>query len=203
MGPWSEHGSNTGGYYKCNKFDGENAKSSELKAQESKAEAAKTELKRYMFYYERFANHNKAEKIAIDRLPVIERNSLILHEAKGYPPAELNFLKDACKAAVRCSSMLKWSYAYGYYCISESKDIQSKQKKQLFEYNQEDLEKYLQDLFKVVEADLSVYADEECFDKKPFYHFKDKAVSLTEAVKKYYSQLNEHIEKDSDQSLIK
>jgi len=134
-----------------------------------------------MWYYERHANHHKAEKIAIERLPVIERNSQILHETKGYPPAELNFLKDACRAAIRCSSMLKWSYTYGYYCVDAKKD---KQKKELYEFSQEDLEKYCQDLFKVVEYNLAEFADEDELDKKPFYHFKDKAVSLTEAVKK-------------------
>ena len=61
MGPWSEHGSKTGGYYQCNKYE-------ELKKQGDKAIAdlekrtndAKSELTRYMFYFERFNNHDRA-----------------------------------------------------------------------------------------------------------------------------------------------
>ena len=71
--------------------------------------------------------------------PRIEHRIIELNEKKAYPPAELKFLEQALQEAQRCSSMLKWTYAYGYYCIDGKKD---KQKKELYEYNQEDLEKY-------------------------------------------------------------
>ena len=148
-----------------------------------------------MWYFERYQNHNKAENHARKLLPELERKCLILHETKSYPPAELEFITEACKEAIRCSAMLKWTYAYGYYCVDGSKNPA---KKNLYEFNQEDLEKYSQDLFKQIESDLSRYADDSVIDKKDFYLFKDKLVSLTAATANYYVKLGEHIEKDVD-----
>jgi len=58
-GDWKEHGSNTGGYYSCNKYDSSNAKDEDVES-----EKAKTELETYMFYYHRYQSHSNAMKIA-------------------------------------------------------------------------------------------------------------------------------------------
>lgn len=71
-GPWKEHGSATGGYYKCNKYE-EMKKDTKLVAEEKAREDAKNELNRYMFYYERYENHNKSEGLAKKLRPVIKR----------------------------------------------------------------------------------------------------------------------------------
>ena len=70
LGPWKEHGQATGGYYKCNKFE-EMEKDTDFKKAQKKVDDAKHELQRYMFYYERYANHHKAEKHARELKPVI------------------------------------------------------------------------------------------------------------------------------------
>lgn len=71
LGNWKEHGSATGGNYQCNVF--EKKKTDQVFAnQEKKREEAKHELQRYMFYFERFNNHDKAEKQATGLRPVIE-----------------------------------------------------------------------------------------------------------------------------------
>jgi ariadne-1 len=59
MGNWKEHGQSTGGYYACNKYE-EMKKTGNLSDLEKKRESAKNELSRYMFYFERFVNHDKA-----------------------------------------------------------------------------------------------------------------------------------------------
>ena len=43
MGDWKEHGSATGGYYKCNLYE-EKKKDSSFQREEQKREDAKTEL---------------------------------------------------------------------------------------------------------------------------------------------------------------
>ena len=53
LGDWKDHNSSTGGYYKCNKFV-ENKEENKVKKD------AKTELARYMFYFERYLNHDKS-----------------------------------------------------------------------------------------------------------------------------------------------
>ena len=52
MGEWAKHGSSTGGYYKCNKFEEDKAAGKTDKKQE-KIDDVKSELSRYMFYFER------------------------------------------------------------------------------------------------------------------------------------------------------
>ena len=53
-GPWSEHGSHTGGYYACNKYD----------TSDEKNEKFREQLQLYMFYYHRYEAHYEAMKLA-------------------------------------------------------------------------------------------------------------------------------------------
>jgi ariadne-1 len=46
-GPWKEHGSATGGYYACNKYDASSAKSEDLKVKKGKEEEARRLLVSY------------------------------------------------------------------------------------------------------------------------------------------------------------
>lgn len=67
-----------------------------FKNEEKKREEAKHELQRYMFHYERYDNHHKAEKHARNLLPTIEHKIEMLHTLKNYPVQELQFMVDAC-----------------------------------------------------------------------------------------------------------
>ena len=55
----------------------------------------------------------------------------------------------------------------------------------------------------MIEKDFSPFLDERVIDKKPFYMYKDRLVSLTIAVQSYYSKLADHISNDMEQSNIK
>jgi ariadne-1 len=61
-GPWTEHGSSTGGYYACNKYESSEAKNDDMKVID-----VKTELELYMFYYHRYQSHQSARKVAIEQ----------------------------------------------------------------------------------------------------------------------------------------
>ena len=69
-GPWTEHGSHTGGFYSCNKYDSSTAKSEDTKAADTK-----TELEHYMFYYHRYESHKNAMKIADDQRRTSDKNT--------------------------------------------------------------------------------------------------------------------------------
>lgn len=120
MGDWASHGSATGGHYKCNKYDEQISKDVKLQKAERTREEAKNELAKYMFYYERYANHDKAAKHARTLLPIIKSKIELLNSLKSYPHSELEFLIDACNEVIRCRQVLKWTYAYGYYCINKN-----------------------------------------------------------------------------------
>lgn len=47
MGDWGEHGSTTGGYYKCNKYEAKEGEG------DNDVAKAKAELDRYLHYYKR------------------------------------------------------------------------------------------------------------------------------------------------------
>merc|ERR1712232_1042318 len=70
-GNWSDHGTHTGGYYTCNKYD-----SSEAKKEDLSAEDIKTELDRYMFYYHRYESHLSARKIAKSQRETAEERAI-------------------------------------------------------------------------------------------------------------------------------
>jgi ariadne-1 len=118
-----------------------------------------------MFYFERFINHDKAEKQAISLRPVISAKIELLQKLKNFPIGELTFLQDACDEVIRTRQVLKWTYAYGFYCINAN----NKQKKERFEFWQTDLEKFCEELHKMVEKPLDVYLDPNILDRSPFY----------------------------------
>ena len=64
-GPWKDHNSATGGYYNCNRY---NEKSEESKSKET----AKSELQRYIFFFERYNNHFRSERMVRELRPVIK-----------------------------------------------------------------------------------------------------------------------------------
>lgn len=102
LGKWSDHGQSTGGYYNCNKYEELKQKDKKLSAIEKKRDEAKHELERYMFYFERFNNHDKSEKHARELKPVIKAKIELLHELKNYPLSELEFLDEAINEVIKC-----------------------------------------------------------------------------------------------------
>jgi ariadne-1 len=59
MGAWSDHGTNTGGYYSCNRFDAK-------KEGGDDTNKAKKELDRYLHYYKvRFASFLSKKSLAL------------------------------------------------------------------------------------------------------------------------------------------
>lgn len=103
MAPWSEHGQKTGGYYNCNKYEELKKKGDKkLNEEERQREEHKNQLNKYMFYFERFNNHERAEKHAKELRTAIKAKIELLHEIKHYPLSELEFLTDTLQVVVEC-----------------------------------------------------------------------------------------------------
>ena len=98
-----------------------------LSDEEKKRSEAKNELDKYMFYFERYNNHDKAEKHARTLSPVIKTKIELLHDIKKYPLNELEFLVEAINEVIRCRQVLKYTYVYGYY-------LNNTKKQSLFEF---------------------------------------------------------------------
>eukprot|EP00956_Cyclotella_meneghiniana_P026671 scaffold58259_cov107-Cyclotella_meneghiniana.AAC.1 len=132
MGDWSQHGANTGGYYKCNKYDPNSSDDND----QSDAAKAKRELDRYLHYYKRYHGHSQAQEFAKKSLKETEQRMVALQEQNVDTVwTDVEFLKTANEQLVQCR--------------------QDNEKKQRFEFHQEMLEKFTEHLTELSEKPLS------------------------------------------------
>lgn len=64
--------------------------------EDSTRKKAKTTLDKYIHYFDRYINHDRARKIAIRSLPDIEMNMAKLQSACGYKLSDVTFIRGAC-----------------------------------------------------------------------------------------------------------
>lgn len=142
MSNWKDHGQNTGGYYKCNRYDAikpENA---------SAAQKAKAELDRYLHYYQRYHGHDQALKFATAQRELAERRMVERQEAERSTWIDVQFLKQAAEQVIDCRRVLKNTYVLGFFLEDDTTE------KQLFEHHQEMLEKNTERLHEYTERKL-------------------------------------------------
>ncbi|TMW61508.1 hypothetical protein Poli38472_012699 [Pythium oligandrum] len=142
MEAWDKHGSGTGGYYKCNRYEAQAA------LQDSDAARAKAELDRYLHYYQRYANHSEAAKFAQRMREGTEARMIELQASNGDSSwIDVQFLNAATELLIECRRVLKYTYVFGYY-------LPPGKEKNLFEYLQENLEKNTEHLTGLSETPL-------------------------------------------------
>ena len=138
LGDWASHGANTGGYYRCNKYDPNSGNSGD----NSDAAKAKRELDRYLHYYKRYHAHSEAQKFAKKQLKETESRMVQLQESSNNSKwTDVEFLKTANEQLVECRKVLKYTYVYSYY-MNPSNEME----KERFEHHQEMLEKFTENL---------------------------------------------------------
>jgi ariadne-1 len=99
-GNWAEHGTHTGGYYSCNKYD-----ASEAKKKDRSAIDVKTELELYMFYYHRYESHMNAGKIAKSQFAAASQRATELQVKFDVRSEDTKFLIEATEQLLRVSNM--------------------------------------------------------------------------------------------------
>ena len=187
MGIWSKHGTTTGGAYMCNKYD-DPASNEFLKQQDAQRKSSKYELDKFIWYFERYNNHNKAQILATEKqTPYIEYKIEELHNIKNYPIGELEFLKLAVDQVIKCRRVLKWTYVFGFY-------LNPGAEKNLFEYLQEKLEENTDHLHELIEKPLDEYLDPNITDKSKFYHYKSNLVDYYQVTKNFFENLLDGID---------
>jgi ariadne-1 len=112
LGPWTEHGQSTGGYYKCNKFK---SVSNEEMAGMGESAKAKAELDKYIFYYQRYMNHEAAGRFAAKHRETTQKRMEELQAAAATSWADVAFLEQATEALLECRRVLKYTYVMGFY----------------------------------------------------------------------------------------
>lgn len=72
LGDWSEHGSATGGYYKCNLYEAKVSKNTGFADEESKRQQAQGRLDRYLHFFTRYNEHDRSIRLAEALLPKLK-----------------------------------------------------------------------------------------------------------------------------------
>jgi len=143
-GDWKEHGQNTGGYYKCNKYDPAKPVEGDSNTAISKAKA---ELDRYLHYYKRYQGHDMSLKFASKQRDNAEKRMLEMQESEKSAWIDVQFLKQAVEQVIECRRILKYTYVLGHYLKDNTTE------KELYEHHQEMLEKHTERLSELTESE--------------------------------------------------
>jgi ariadne-1 len=149
MGDWNDHGANTGGYYKCNRYENGNLdNNSDL----SDAARAKRDLDRYLHYYKRYHAHQEAQKFAKRQLKETEHRMEMLQQSNDENRwTDVEYLKAATEQLIECRRVLKYTYVFAYYLDSVTHSTMQRER---FEHHQEMLEKFTEKLSELSEKPL-------------------------------------------------
>uniref|UniRef100_A0AC34GPD7 RBR-type E3 ubiquitin transferase n=1 Tax=Panagrolaimus sp. ES5 TaxID=591445 RepID=A0AC34GPD7_9BILA len=144
---WKSHGSE---YYECSRY-----KENPAVALEAKYMKARHDLERYLHYFERFDNHSKSLKLEEElRAKIIAKIEQKVEQHEG-TWIDWQYLHDAASLLTKCRYTLQYTYPFAYY-------LESGQRKELFEYQQAQLEKEIEELsWKVERAESTDRADLE------------------------------------------
>jgi len=131
LGDWKNHGSE---YYECSRY-----KENPNIAYESVHAQAREALKKYLHYYERWENHSKSLRLEEQTLQRIkDRIEVKVMESAG-TWIDWQYLLDAANLLAKCRYTLKYTYPYAYY-------MECGPRKELFEYQQAQLEAEIENL---------------------------------------------------------
>ncbi|KAJ3809877.1 hypothetical protein F5876DRAFT_42974 [Lentinula aff. lateritia] len=137
MGPWSEHGT---AWYSCNRYDEKGG----IEARDAQSRS-RASLERYLHYYNRWANHEQSAKLSVELYAKTEKKMEDMQITSDLTWIEVQFMKKAVEEVEKCRMTLKWTYAMAYYLARGNE-------KDLFEDNQRDLEKAVEDLSELLES---------------------------------------------------
>lgn len=145
LGDWKSHGSE---YYECSRY-----KENPAIASESAHAQAREALKKYLFYYERWENHSRSlrlEVVTLDRIKERIQQKVMSNEGTWI---DWQYLLDAATLLAKCRYTLQYTYPYAYF-------LEAGPRKELFEYQQAQLEAEIENLsWKVERAETTDRGD--------------------------------------------
>ncbi|XP_031788697.1 potential E3 ubiquitin-protein ligase ariadne-2 isoform X1 [Nasonia vitripennis] len=147
LGDWKTHGSE---YYECSRY-----KENPNIAHESVHAQAREALKKYLHYYERWENHSKSLKLEEQTLEKtkLRINKKVMNSSGTW--IDWQHLFEAASLLARCRYTLQYTYPYAYY-------MEAGPRKELFEYQQAQLEAEIENLsWKIERAETTDRGDLE------------------------------------------
>lgn len=147
LGDWKSHGSE---YYECSRY-----KENPNIVNESVHAQAREALKKYLHYYERWENHSKSLKLEAETLEKIKSriNAKVMNSSGTW--IDWQYLVDAASLLAKCRYTLQYTYPFAYY-------MEAGPRKELFEYQQAQLEAEIENLsWKIERAETTDRGDLE------------------------------------------
>ncbi|VDM34004.1 unnamed protein product [Hydatigera taeniaeformis] len=143
LGPWRDHPVE---YYDCSKY-----RKSEVSERESSRTRAREYLQHYLFYYERWENHERSLRLEEKHYASIQaRIQSKVQNGEG-TWIDWQYLLTAAETLRKCRYTLKYTYPYAY-CPPAG----AAQRLALFEYQQALLEAEVEDLsWKIARAEIT------------------------------------------------
>ncbi|KAI0744333.1 RING-5 domain-containing protein [Daedaleopsis nitida] len=173
MGPWSEHGTS---WYSCNRYD----EKASIDARDAQTRS-RASLERYLHYYNRWANHEQSAKLSMELHVKTEKKMEEMQITSELTWIQVQFMKKAVDIVFRCRMTLKWTYAMAYYLAMGNE-------KELFEDNQRDLERAVEELSELIEAPIdpeTIMALRQKVTDKTVYVQKRNEIMLEDTAKGY------------------
>jgi len=140
LGPWEPHGSS---WYNCSRFDESDSKSAQDAASLSRAS-----LERYLFYFNRYANHENSIRLEGKLQTMIESKMQEIQMSASMSWIEVQFLKKAAETLKACRTVLMNTYVFAFYLAKNNEA-------EIFESNQKDLEMSVEKLSGFLEGQAS------------------------------------------------
>ncbi|XP_022184559.2 potential E3 ubiquitin-protein ligase ariadne-2 [Nilaparvata lugens] len=131
LGDWKCHGSE---YYECSRY-----KENPNIANESAHAQAREALKKYLHYYERWENHCKSLRLEEQTVTKIKSRINIKVMNSSGTWIDWQYLMDAAALLAKCRYTLQYTYPYAYF-------MEPGPRKELFEYQQAQLEAEIENL---------------------------------------------------------
>ncbi|KAI9450346.1 hypothetical protein BJY52DRAFT_1303111, partial [Lactarius psammicola] len=175
-GPWAEHGT---AWYSCNRYDDKSG----VDARDAQSRS-RASLERYLHYYNRWANHEQSAKLSIELYMKTEKKMEEMQLTTDLTWIEVQFMKKAVDIVENCRTTLKWTYAMAYY-------LENGNQKAMFEDNQRDLEKAVEDLSELLEQPIeaeSIPALRQKVTDKSVYVQKRNEILLEDTAKGYLEE---------------
>merc|ERR1719367_847299 len=147
LGDWRSHGSE---YYECSRY-----KENPNIAHESAHAQAREALKKYLHYFERWENHSRSMKLEAQTLEKIKNriNEKVMSGSGTW--IDWQYLLDASTLLAKCRYTLQYTYPFAY-CMEPCP------RKELFEYQQAQLEAEIENLsWKIEHAETTDRGDLE------------------------------------------
>jgi ariadne-1 len=175
-GPWSQHGSSSGGYYVCNKYNEEKSKGN-LSAEEKHMAKGNALLGKYIFYNSRYQEALRSYKLTEKQLRKLEER---ITDVQKY-----GFVVDAYHTLLLSHQVLRWTYCMAYYMKAGSE-------KDLFEYQQSMLQSHTEHLQEILEM--------KSFEDIP--DERKQVVTLTGSVGNFRKHMVEEVERGTFEHVL-